>query len=426
MTITAKLVGVRALSVTVCLVLLGSATGLFATPASAATTVQSAPPPSGSSSGTFAGAWCPSNNDCWAVGEYQDSSTTATLNEAEHWNGNTWSAVSVPNPASNANGNVNVLSRVRCIRSSDCWAVGATVTSGGGQLNEALHWNGSTWSQVSVPNPAGTATGDLQALDGVACASSSDCWAVGLYGTSVNNVNTFSTLALHWNGSIWSQVSTPNPAGTATGDVNSLIGAECDAVTDCWAVGSHTNSAGANLTLALHWDGSTWSQVSTPSPGGTASNDSSALGRVTFVKSPDCWAVGADGNTTTNPSTTTALNLAEHWNGSTWSQVSIPNPSGTATNSYQQIADLSCAGSNNCWAVGSYNGSNGTPLNMAMNWNGKTWSQVSVPNPGGTGSGASNHLWSMYCPSGSTTHCQSVGNSEISGGSQTNVAILFT
>lgn len=37
---------------------------------------------------------------------------------------------------------------------------------------------------------------------------------------------------------------------------------------DCWAVGEYGTFSGQHRTFAAHWDGSTWSQVSTPNPGG--------------------------------------------------------------------------------------------------------------------------------------------------------------
>ena len=44
------------------------------------------------------------------------------------------------------NGDGNELAGVRCPTSALCWAVGKTETLGQPDVNEALRWNGTTWS----------------------------------------------------------------------------------------------------------------------------------------------------------------------------------------------------------------------------------------------------------------------------------------
>lgn len=67
--------------------------------------------------------------------------------------------------------------------------------------------------------------GKHSALNGIYCTSSGNCWAVGEYGPIDNSE---ANEALHWNGSKWSTLSTPNPGGTsANGDVSELAGLGC-------------------------------------------------------------------------------------------------------------------------------------------------------------------------------------------------------
>jgi hypothetical protein len=54
------------------------------------------------------------------------------------------------------------------------------------------------------------------------------------------------TLVLHWNGSAWQQVKTPNP-----GSGSSLAGIGATSADNIWAVGSFVNGT-AVQTLALH------------------------------------------------------------------------------------------------------------------------------------------------------------------------------
>jgi hypothetical protein len=81
-------------------------------------------------------------------------------------------------------------------------------------------------------------------LIAVAAPVSNDVWAVGVDSSSSN------ALIEHWNGVSWSIVS--SPAFTS----QSATAISADSSTDVWTVGSF----GAG-TAALHWNGVTWSQV---------------------------------------------------------------------------------------------------------------------------------------------------------------------
>ena len=96
-----------------------------------------------------------------------------------------------------------------------------------------------------------------------------------------------------------SLVSHPNP-----GTFNRLYAVTALAANDVWAVGEFTNPI--SRTLALHWNGSSWAHVPTPTGDGY-----SHLYGVTALASNDVWAVGDDGNST----------LALHWDGSQWTRV---------------------------------------------------------------------------------------------------------
>jgi hypothetical protein len=94
-------------------------------------------------------------------------------------------------------------------------------------------------------------------LFGVTCASSSNCMTVGVSEES----GTGASLIEHWNGSIWSIMTSPNVSKLG---YNYLEGVSCTSRSNCWAVGN-TAITGVNATLIEHWNGSRWSIVKSPS-----------------------------------------------------------------------------------------------------------------------------------------------------------------
>src|SRR6266581_6951251 len=212
----------------------------------------------------------------------------------------------------------------------------------------------AAWSVVQSPN----ATPGNNELHAVASVSANDVWAVG---TSENTLGNDQTLILHWDGTAWSIVASPT-TGIVEGN---LLGVAAVATNDVWAVGNASNASGAFQTLTLHWDGTAWSIVASPSPDG-AFND---LFGVAAVSTSDVWAVGDSGSGT----------LIEQWNGSSWSVVSSPSPS-TLANLFFAVAIVSA---NDIWAVGeSQNATSGIAQTLIEQWNGSSWSVVSSPNPG--------------------------------------------
>ena len=275
------------------------------------------------------------------------------------------------------------LSDVSANSATDAWAVGAyTNPTTHATKSLALHWNGTSWCKVASPNPGGTtSSSDYNILSGVSANSATDAWAVGWYEP---NTGATETLALHWNGTSWSKVASPNPGGTGFFDVNYLSGVSANSATDAWAVGYYFNPTTlAGETLALHWNGAKWSKVASPNPGGTtSSSDYNILSGVSANSATDAWAVGDYGNPTTGAEETLVL----RWNGTKWSKVASPNPGGTTSSSdYNSLSGVSSDSAIDAWAVGDYgNPTTGAEETLVLRWNGTKWSKVASPNPGGT------------------------------------------
>ena len=279
---------------------------------------------------------------------------------------------------STPNNGSNELLSVSCVSASSCVAVGGAGTPFSG-TTLAMVWNGSTWSAVSSPSPS---PGSNNKLMSVSCTSASNCVAVGFSGM----MNQETTLAMVWDGSEWSIVSSPNPGTGFVG--NKLNSVTCLSASSCVAVGS-TSQGGLGQTLVMSWDGSEWSVVSSPNSG----QSGNALNSVSCVSATNCVAAGKAGS----------RELVMAWNGSTWSVVSSPNASGTN----DELRSVSCASASDCVAVGY---TRTTPVStLVMAWNGTAWSIVSSPNVGTEG----DYLNSAACVS--ATECVAVGYSTFNG-----------
>jgi hypothetical protein len=407
-----------------CLALLASATGASGAswaslrPSAAAPVGRASIPTPGQDSVLYAVS-CTSSTSCWAVGSYKNLNG-ASIDQALHWNGRTWTLVTTPGATSTDTIGLNSLFAVTCATPASCWAVGIREGRDRAEHDQVLHWNGRRWSLVAAPDPA--TAGGFSGLNGIRCTSSASCWAVG--SSTKNGTAPGLNMVLHWNGRRWSQVTVPNPGGSAKGDINEVNGVRCTSSASCWAVGDYGTSSftgGTDLNLVLHWDGRKWSRVATPDPGGTASGDFSLLQSVSCPSPGSCWAVGAYGS---HGIQSTSLNQALHWNGRKWSRVATPDPDGTGGGASNLLFDLACTSSASCWAVGGYGtilSSQGVQLNQALHWDGGKWSLVPTPDPGGTANLDTNFLSGVRCTSAAS--CWAVGDSQQAGRARVNQAL---
>jgi hypothetical protein len=364
--------------------------------------------------------YCTSPANCWAVGAETD---TAGLNQVQHWNGKAWSEVDVPSPGGTDDG-VSELRGVRCTSPTNCWAVGDYFIGDSATLNQILHWNGKTWRVTAVPQPGGTRDEAFSELIDVACTSPGNCWAAGGYGKTTDNGTFERNEALHWNGKTWTQVRTPNPAGTRVNQVSVLTSIRCASAADCWGVGADGvlgERDDAISNEALHWNGRQWGKVTLPNPGGTALGDINELANLSCTSAANCWTAGF----TEKDSSETTRNELLRWDGKAWRAVSAPNPDGTGHGAINLLGSVSCTTAADCWAVGSTGGQNGNPeLNEALHWNGARWSVASTPEPSGQKAEDTNELNSVRCTS--AANCWAVGLQEHDGGAQFDQFLHWT
>ena len=372
--------------------------------------------PSPSSNSELYSVACSSPSDCQAVGFYANDAT-ANLGEALRFTGGAWSRLSVPEPGGRGAMDYDYLDGVACPSRSDCWAVGYHGNRGDASVNEILRWTGRRWTKVKTPQPAGPGhQADRNELHGVACPAASDCWAVG---TRTNKSGGLVNEALHWNGKRWKTVATPNPAGAGSAEQNVSEGVSCSSRSYCTAVGYGLNRKGAYVGQVLRWDGRRWLSASLPQPGGRRVGGYGYLQAVTCLSASDCWADGGYLNRAGG-----YQNEALMWNGKRWTQAATPDPGGSHGGSDNELTALACSSSADCWAVGYYYNHRAAQLNEALHWDGTAWSLATMPQPGGT---ASNHdgnaLYGLSCAS--STDCWAVGYTFNTRGAGKNQALLW-
>jgi hypothetical protein len=287
------------------------------------------PNPGGSTGAYLDSVSCVSSTYCTAVGDYDVTGTTDTVQALiESWNGTGWSIV--PSPSTGGSGSSKLLG-VFCVSATNCTAVGSDqiigISNGIQTLVES--WNGTSWSIVPSPNPSDSSNGSLQ---GVSCLSTTNCTAVGGYYNGGADL----TLVESWDGTAWSIVPSPNVQNDASNlHTSYLNGVSCVNSTSCTAVG-YFNSATGEQSLVESWDGTTWSIP--PSPNVTG-DTASVLSGVSCASATSCVAVGrATGSTT--PS------LIESWDGTTWSMIPSPKPHESS------LSGVSCVSVANCTGVG--------------------------------------------------------------------------
>lgn len=310
-----------------------------------------------------------STSDAWAVGFQNDNNLNDSRTLTQHWSGSTWTTVASPNPGTTSactNFNTgNVLTAVVEISTTDVWAVGYFFTCTSLLKPMVLHWNGTSWRVVPTP-PLNT--NDNAAFNSVIALAANNVYAVG-YKPATNGA--VLTLIEHWNGTAWSVISSPN--GNSTGNV--LTGISANSPTDIWAVG-HLTAPGIEVkTLALHFNGSSWSLVPTPNVVHGGNLTQNVLTSVVAAGPNDVTAVGF---TLAN---FTELTMVQHWDGVSWKVVPSPNVSRTA-GSFNTLRGVTAVNRSDLYAVGFFSNSstNGQQLRLVLHFNGTAWSII--PSPG--------------------------------------------
>jgi photosystem II stability/assembly factor-like uncharacterized protein len=218
----------------------------------------------------------------------------------------------------------------------DTVGTGGTAFSSANLAAMALAGDGKTYTTTTSWGSATTTVLDGEQVNGLSCASATQCWAVTASGD---------VWATTDGGNTWTE--------EAAYGGQELYGIDMANASDGWAVGGNKENIYATTN-----GGATWSQQNSH-PGAT-------FYAVAFANANDGWVVGSGGLiwVTTN-------------GGSSWSA----QASGTA----QQLDGLACVSASQCWAVGTGG------VILATSNGGATWTAQT--------SGTGNNLNGVSCVS---------------------------
>ncbi|MCF2529606.1 hypothetical protein [Yinghuangia soli] len=246
------------------------------------------------------------------------------------------------------------LRAVAALGPRDVWAVGYRGEAADGPPL-VQHFDGHAWRDI----PVEVASGNGQ-FDAVAPLAADDVWALGHWNEAAASNDR--ALAVHFDGHTWRQ--TPMPPEPRNMSAYPF-GAAAIGPSDVWAVGALAEDRIADPhPLAYHWDGTSWTSVTTPDTGGNA---------ILFAAAADgaggAWAVGvAYTGGVGRP-------LVEHWDGTRWRIVDVPFDTAQA-HSLEGVAVL---GPDDAWAVGSSSGADGVSHPTAYHWDGTAWTPAAMP-----------------------------------------------
>ena len=294
-------------------------------------------------------------NDVWAVGEN---------GAIVHWDGATWEVVETPT--------TNDLKAIDMRTPTDGWAVGGGRTNGA-ISSVILRWNGSAWVSIASPTTREyyvdvamisetdgwlAAFSELYRWDGTAWTLNSRTdipRKMELLSATHGWGSTYAGRILKWDGTQWSEASTPLSEGSSTfGSRTQIHDFAVLSETEAWAVGM--------LGVILRWDGTSWALM----PHMTANTLEVVAAR-----------------TSSDVRIQNATTGSAQWDGSSWSGSFPAEPSPPSGYNYSQIEGPSTT---SLWAIGESLASSGFGTSLVAWTNlyrfvNEQWELQYYPNP---------------------------------------------
>lgn len=182
-------------------------------------------------------------------------------------------------------------------------------------------------------------------------------FVLSIAATAIPLVSTATSTA---HAAVWSQVSVPQ---SSSAEVLTAI-TRVPGSTQLFAVGD----SGGPAPVILRMSSGKWATVSGPTP----PTPGGPLTRVTALTASDVWAAGFIGD-----GASTARNLVEHWNGTTWSIVPTPS-TGAPLNLPSGLVVFSPT---NVWLAGTSMGPSTPARPYVYHYNGSGWKLARPPVP---------------------------------------------
>jgi hypothetical protein len=240
------------------------------------------------------------------------------------------------------------LGAVSCWADGHCMAVGG---SGRGVLADVL--DGAHWSATRLPIP-GVGTPSYSTLRSVSCSADGSCMAVGYDGCG-------GSLADHWNGHAWRQVSgglagCPKRRNTAT-----LDDVSCGSPDSCLAVGGSE--------LVEIWNGARWHGEAGPSVRKQGRVGLAAVDCLTVTR---CAFAGR--------AVVSYNGVVGFWDAGRWSTRALVDNGELGRYGADGPYELACSSALFCLALGDNigDGDGMDPVSEQVAWNGIRWT-VSYP-----------------------------------------------
>ena len=177
---------------------------------------------------------------------------------------------------------------------------------------------------------------------------------------------------MHWDGTRWSVVPSPSPTGALSSGLSNVVAI---ASRDVWAFGDQRTEQDPQLpaqVLVERWNGATWQIVSSPPlPSPAPSHSGGSLSATRIPGTDQLWAVGEWSPLTMGRGDP----LIERWTGTAWQIVPSPAvPAGALGGGWSGVVALSTT---NAWAVGSYAATHPQDSHpMIAHWDGTSWQNV--------------------------------------------------
>lgn len=253
-----------------------------------------------------------------------------------------------------ARGHDVALAGIDAVGPADAWVVG-TIDEEGSTLRALIgHWNGRAWARAAVA-PALPARFRGAEFDAIGASSGRNVWAFTTAGSYLR-------LAGHR----WQFGRLPRRVMTRHDFIES---AEVLGPANVWVFGSHFIGSIYSLNFvpfAARFDGRSWRAVKVRGVG--------SMSPVSAISPASMWALtGAD---------LPALGLRTqprvvHWNGSAWRPMAMqPRLPRHAT-----LTGILAKSSRDVWVGGSVPNDKSGTSELALHWDGRSWTTVSPPAP---------------------------------------------